>query len=457
MTEQRSASTIVRPPGPARDGVMTDRHAHVEAPWEFFRQLQQTYGDLVYFKLGLQDVYLVSDPEMIRDVLVTNDRKFARGAGLNRGYSRLVGQGVLMTAEGERYRRQRRLVLPSLHVKRLNTYASIMVGHALRVAETFEEGVVRDIHAVNLQLALAVVINSLFGADLPEPTLLEISEQVRLVLEVFNRKSSRTAALEGQRTKDALARLNEVVLGLVRARREDPADHGDLLSMLLVAHDDEGDGTGMTDEEIRGEILSLIVAGHETVSSGLSWSWYSLSQTPDAEARLHAELDEVLQGEPPQAEHFSRLPYLTKVVSESLRLFPPSSLGVDRVVLEDHELGGYFIPAGSTIVMSQFVVQRDPRWYPEPERFDPERWAPGQQDLRPQFSYFPFSGGLRTCVGYGFAVMEITLVLAAMASRWRFELEPGHPIEIDARIAIKPKHGLRVVPHRRQTGGPAGP
>lgn len=448
MTERASAPGIVRPPGPSADGRATGRQAQVEAPWEFFRQLQQTYGDLVYLKLGLMDVYLVSDPEMIRDILVTNDRKFARGAGPTRGYLRLVGEGVLMTAEGERYRRQRRLVLPSLHVKRLNTYASIMVDHALRVSEEFEEGVARDIHADHLRLALAVVINSLFG-DLPEDTIQEIGELGHRVLEVFSRKTARTAGLGAQRTQEAMGRLSEIVLGLVADRRADPTDRGDLLSMLLLAQDDEGDGTGMTDEEIRGEILSLMVAGHETVSSSMSLSWYALAQNPDVEKQFHAELDAVLRGEPPQAEDFKRLPYLTKFVSESLRLYPPSGFGTDRVVLEDHELGGYVIPAGSTIVMSQWVVHRDPRWYLDPERFDPERWAPGMQELRPQFSYFPFSGGLRTCVGYGFALMEITLVLAAIGARWRFDLDPDHVVDFDARPTMRPKYGMWVKPRRR--------
>jgi cytochrome P450 len=447
----KDAAQVERPPGPWMHGPVAGRMEHVNAPWEYFRELQRTYGDLVYFKLGLRDAYLVSDPELVKDILVTNDRKFRRGGGINRGYSRLVGEGVLMTAEGERYRRERRLVLPALDHRRLGTYGSIMVGRATRLSETFSDGEARDIHADNLQLALGVVLASLFGATLPEEALKEIGAHLSRFMEIFNRRTSRTAAIDAERTQDAIAQVRAIVLELIRERRGDPTDRGDLLSMLLQARDEEGDGTGLTDEDVQGEILSLIVAGHETVSSGLSWTWYLLSQNPEIEAALHAELDEVLDGRPPEAADLTsnRLPYLKKVISESLRLFPPGSLGVDRVVLEDHELAGYPIPAGSTIVMSMYVVQRDPRWFPDPDRFDPGRWTPEQEAARPQFSYFPFSGGLRTCVGWGFAVMEMSLVVATIASRWRLELDPTHPLEIDARVAIKPKYGLQVVPRRR--------
>ena len=225
--------------------------------------------------------------------------------------------------------------------------------------------------------------------------------------------------------------------------------------MLLHAQDEEGDGAGMTDEQLRDEAMTIFLAGHETTANALTWTWYLLSQNPEAEARLHAELDKVLGGRPPTAEDMPRLVYTEMVLSESMRLYPPAWI-LGRRALKDYEVGGYRLPAGSLVLLSQYVTHRDPRFYPDPERFEPERWTPEAKAARPQFAYFPFGGGPRRCIGEGFAWAEGVLVLAALAQRWRPRLVPGHPVEMQAAITLRPKHGMLMTLGRRGDSGQTG-
>jgi cytochrome P450 len=247
-----------------------------------------------------------------------------------------------------------------------------------------------------------------------------------------------------RRFERARARLDAVIYRIVEERRREGRDRGDLLSTLLHAVDEEGDRTGMTDEQLRDELMTIFLAGHETTANALAWTWYLLSQHPDVEARLHGELEEVLKGRAPTAEDFPRLRYAEMVVAESMRLYPPA-WAVGRLALEDHEAGGYLIPRGSLVLVSQYVMHRDPRFWPEPERFDPGRFTPEARSARPQFSYFPFGGGPRRCVGEGFAWMEAVLILATLARRWRLRLAPGADVRTEPRITLRPgKGGMRM-------------
>ena len=248
-----SSATVVRPPGPRDASGRSTGREYLKDPLGYLQALQRTHGDLVYFKLGLQEVYLISDPQLIHEVLVTNDRKLARVAGPVRGYSRIIGEGTIMTSEGERYRRQRRLVTPSLHHGRVLSYGSVMVQEAMRLTGSWRAGEVRDIAGDMNALTLAIVMRSLFGADVTEAALAEISRHVEVVLEAFARRQARYAALEGDRIQRSIAALDDFVYAMLAERRRQRTDRGDLLSMLLLAPDDEGDGSVMTDEEIRGE------------------------------------------------------------------------------------------------------------------------------------------------------------------------------------------------------------
>jgi cytochrome P450 len=254
-----------------------------------------------------------------------------------------------------------------------------------------------------------------------------------------------------RRFNRARARLDGVVYRIIDERRRGGEDRGDLLSMLLLAEDEEGDRQGMSNEQVRDEAMTLFLAGHETTANLLAWTWYLLARNPEAERRLHAEIDAVLEdGRAPTVDDLPRLRYAEMVVSEVMRLYPPA-WAVGRRAVADHEAGGYHVPAGSLILVSQYVAHRDPRFWPDPERFDPERWTPEARGQRPQFAYFPFGGGPRRCVGEAFAWMEATLILATLAARGRMRLAPGRTAETSPRITLRPgRGGVPVILERRR-------
>ncbi len=218
--------------------------------------------------------------------------------------------------------------------------------------------------------------------------------------------------------------------------------------MLLLAQDDEDKGRGMTDRQVRDEAMTILLAGHETTANALTWTWYLISQAPDVERRLHEEIEAVLSGRLPEVADVERLPHTTRVVTESMRLYPPAWL-VGRRAVNEYSIGGYYVPLRSIIVMSQWIVHRDARHYSGPERFDPDRWTPDFKARLPRFAYFPFGGGPRQCIGESFAWMELVLLIATIAQRWRFELVPDHPVAPHAAITLRPKHGMKMVVTRR--------
>jgi cytochrome P450 len=241
----------------------------------------------------------------------------------------------------------------------------------------------------------------------------------------------------------AVALLDGIVYRIIAERRASGEDRGDLLSMLMAADDVEGDGTRMTDRQLRDEVMTILLAGHETTANALTWTWYLLARNPSAGERLHEEVDRALGGRPPGAADLPALGYVERVFAESMRLYPPA-WGLGRRALADHEVGGYTVPAGGLVAMSPYVVQRDPRWWPDPERFDPDRFLPEARAARPRFAYFPFGGGARQCIGESFAWMEGVLLLSALAQRWSFRLAPGPPVEPQALITLRPRHGIRM-------------
>jgi cytochrome P450 len=251
-----------------------------------------------------------------------------------------------------------------------------------------------------------------------------------------------------RRGRKARERLDAIVYGIIRERRTNLRDRGDLLSMLLLAQDDEDRGRGMTDLQVRDEAMTIFLAGHETTANALTWTWYLLSQAPEVEQRLHQEVDAVLGGRLPTVADVERLPYVTRVVTESMRLYPPAWL-VGRRAVDEYRIGEYYVPPRSIIVMSQWIVHRDPRHYAEPERFNPDRWTPEFKATLPRFAYFPFGGGPRQCIGESFAWMELVLVVATLAQRWRFDLVPGHPVVPYAAVTLRPKHGMQMIPRAR--------
>jgi cytochrome P450 len=301
-----------------------------------------------------------------------------------------------------------------------------------------------------MRLTLAIAGKTLFDSDVEEEAD-EIGEALTTTLHEFNRMSLPFARLLARlplpakrRFREARERLDSTIYRMINERRASGEDRGDLLSMLIQARDEEGDGTGMTDKQLRDEAMTIFLAGHETTANALTWTWYLLSQHPEIEARFHAEVDDVLKGAPPAAEDFPRLRYTEMVLAEAMRLYPPAWV-ISRRALGDYQIDGYAIPARSILVMSQYVTHHDARFFPDPFRFDPERWRPEARESRPKFSYFPFGGGPRVCIGESFAWLEGALVLATIAQRFRMRLAPDQQVELRPIITLRPKYGMRMI------------
>jgi cytochrome P450 len=447
------ATTIhALPPGPR--SLLPGRHLFAirRDPIGFLRQLAREYGDLAYFTLGSQPVVLLSDPNDIRDVLVTHHQNFKQGRGLQRA-KKLLGEGLL-TSEGEFHRRQRRLAQPAFHRQRVAGYASVMVDYAARRAEGWREEEGLDLAREMTRLTLAIAGKTLFDADV-EAEADEIGAALTEAIELFNTITlpfsellERLPLPANRRFQRARARLDATIYRMIEEHRRAGADNGDLLSMLLLAQDTEGDGGSMTDEQLRDEAMTIFLAGHETTANALAWTWYLLSQHPEVEARFHAEVDATLGARPARAEDYSRLKYTEMILAESMRLYPPAWI-IGRLALTDYRIRGFAIPSGSLVMMSQYVTHHDPRFFPDPDRFDPERWSPEAREHRPKFSYFPFGGGPRLCIGEGFAWMEGVLVLATIAQRWRLRLAPDHRVRMLPLVTLRPRGGLPMIPTSR--------
>ncbi|HEY9286082.1 MAG TPA: cytochrome P450 [Pyrinomonadaceae bacterium] len=423
-------------------------------PLKFITRLAREHGDVAHFKLGPQHAFMLNHPDLVRDALVTRQDYFHKGRALQRS-KRLLGEGLL-TSEGEHHRRQRRLAQPAFHRRRVESYGAVMADYAARHSARWRDGDEVDIAHEMMRLTLAVVGKTLFNADVEGEAdevgaaMNEVMGMFQLLLLPYSEYLERLPLPHNRRFLRARAKLDSVIYRIIEERRRAGADAGDLLSMLLLATDEEGDRTGMTDGQLRDELLTIFLAGHETTANALAWTWYLLARHPEAEAKLHAELDSVLASgsRPPAVEDLPALRYTEMVLSESMRLYPPAWT-VGRLAVKDYPVRDYVIPAGSLVLVSQYALHRDARFWPDPLRFDPERWRAEAKESRPQYAYFPFGAGARRCIGEGFAWMEGTLLIAAIARRWRMRLVPDHPVVEHPRITLRPKHGIRVRLERR--------
>jgi cytochrome P450 len=439
--------TAQKPRGPRNLPVIGNLAAFRARPIQFLTRVAREYGDLPYFRLANQDVYLVNHPDFVREILVTNQANFTKSRVLQRARV-LLGDGLL-TSEGSFHVRQRRLVQPAFHRDRLAAYAQVMSGCAVRMRDRWMDGNALEISGEMMRLTLSIVGKTLFSADI-ESEASEIGEALTTVLKMFrmlmmpfSEYFEKLPLPSVRRFEKARARLDQTIYGLIRDRRKSGEDTGDLLSMLLLAQDEDAAGTSMTDVQVRDEALTLFLAGHETTANALTWTWYLLSQNPECEARLHQEIDSVLAGRIPEMADLAQLRYTEMVFAESMRLYPPA-WAIGRMSKAAFEMGGIEIGAKSICVLSPYVIQRDARWFPDPERFDPERWTPVARESRPKFSYFPFGGGARVCIGERFAWMEGVLVLAAVAQRWKLRLDPNQRVEPLPLITLRTKYGMRM-------------
>ncbi len=414
-------------------------------------ELVAEHGDVVGLSVMGTQFVLVNHPDLIRDILVTHQRSFAKGQALERARE-VLGTGLL-TSEGEFHLRQRRLAQPAFHRDRIAAYATAMVHYAARWRDRWTNGATVDMHDEMMHLTLAVVGKTLFDADV-EAESREIGVALETVLTSFTsmmlpfwRLRARLPLPSSRRLARARARLDTTIFRMIADRRASGEDRGDLLSMLIRATDVDGDGTGMSDAQLRDEALTIFLAGHETTANALTWTWYLLSQHDAVAARLHAEVD-ALGGEPTFAD-LARLPYTRQVIAESMRLYPPA-YAIGRRTLEPYACGAFALPAKTVVITSPYLQHHDARWFPDPERFEPDRWTPEQIALRPKFSYFPFGAGTRICIGEQFAWTEAMLMLATLAQQWRATLVPGHPVVLQPTITLRPKHGMRMHLHRRE-------
>ncbi|HYY72731.1 MAG TPA: cytochrome P450 [Candidatus Bathyarchaeia archaeon] len=437
------------PPGPYTGLKGWSFRALKQSPLEMFTELAR-HGDIVGVRVVNFKNIFINHPSLIEEVLVGHPRRYYKGRVL-RANRHVFGEGLL-TSEGDFWLRQRRLVQPAFHRARIAAYAGTMVEYAQRLMENWSAGEERDVHQEMMKLTLQIVAKTLFNADVTRDAR-DVGKSLELLLELgadFRRTlfvPHWVPTFTNLRIKREIAFIESILYRIINERRVSGRDTGDLLSMLLHAQDE--DGSRMTDKQLRDETITLFLAGHETTASSLSWTWWLLAQNPAVEAKLHSELDEVLDGRAPSMDDLARLPYTANVITESMRLYPPA-WGLARIAVEDHELGGYPVRKGMGVAMAQWVVHRDTRWYDTPEEFRPERWEGDFGKRIPRFAYFPFGGGPRQCIGNSFAVMEATLILATIAQKYRLCLVPDHPVVPLASITLRPRYGVRVVLESRQ-------
>jgi cytochrome P450 len=452
MAAGRKSNIATRPPGPKGTPVMGVMREFNRDSLGFIERAQSDYGDIVWMRFLYVPALFLYHPNEIEYVLSTNSRNFRKAMSLRSNFfQRLVGNGLL-TSEGEEWKRQRRLSSPAFHRHRIGAYAGIMVDYTSRLMSRWQPGDARDMHREMMRLTLEIVVRCLFSADVSHDvdhvgdTLKELvkpfASQATLKWILNNRLPTPTHLRFHRLAK----RIDDVVYRIIAERRANGRDEGDLLSMLLAARDE--DGSQMTDQQLRDEVMTLFLAGHETTALTLSWSWYLLGKHPDAEKKFHEELDEVLGGRAATVADLPRLKFTEQIAKEAMRLYPPA-YGLGREAIEDCEIAGYPVPAGTQVFMFQWVTQRDARFYDRPNEFRPERWTEEFTETLPKYAYFPFGGGPRACIGASFAMMEMILVLATIGQKFRLQLAPDHRVEIYPAMSLRPKDRVEVVVKNR--------
>lgn len=407
-------------------------------------------GDVVQIPLPRYPVLLLNRPDLAWEVLATRSHGVIKSPAL-RGARRILGNGLL-TADGDHHARQRRLIQPIFHHERIHGHGATMVELCERTTARWVDGRRMDLHAEMARLTLEIVGATVFDTRVNDAGAAEIRKAMHDVLDSFDRLFSPLlpllerlplpATMRYRRGKEVFERR---VTEMVAERRARGATGDDLLSLLIRAQED---GVGMSDQQIRDEAVTLFLAGHETTSNALAWTWHLLAGAPQAESRLHDELDRVLDGRPPTVSDLADLPYVEAVVSESMRLRPPA-WAIGREVVEPFVVDAMRVDAGSVVVTSPWLLHHDPRWWgSDVSVYRPERWLEPSAD-RPRHAFLPFGGGPRMCIGEGFALMETRLLVASIARRWRFEPDPDHTVELQPVITLRPRTGLRVTARRR--------
>ncbi|MCO5186048.1 MAG: cytochrome P450 [Anaerolineae bacterium] len=445
-----NTKTIPTAQGAPIVGLTSDMIAN--AP-EFLLSMADEYGEIVQFKMFGKRFVLVSAPDLIRDVLVTQYENFPKSDRDAQIIGRFLGKGLVANNDIPFHKTQRKLMQPAFHVRRINAYADVMADYTRRVMTDWQDSAVYDMAEAMMSLTMFIVSKTLYNADME--TMAEQAHVIGNAIAVMQTASNDDyqglvlwpewlPTSRNRRRRAARDVLYDVIDRLIAERRASGTieDTGDLLSMLLLAEYD--DGTHMPDQQVRDELVTLFAAGHETTSNALTWTWYLLSQNRDVEAQLHAELDTVLGGRSPKLEDLPALPFTLQTIKEALRLYPPAWLLNGRYAIADTAVGDYIIPKGSTIFIAPYAQHRLPRYWDNPEQFDPTRFAPEREKALSRYVYMPFGGGPRICIGNSFALMEAHLIVATIAQRLRFELVPEQMIELNPQITLSNKTGMHM-------------
>jgi cytochrome P450 len=414
-------------------------------PILLFQHLVQEYGDIAHYKIGWNHIVFLNHPDYIRDVLVVQNDNFVKERTVRRS-KMLLGEGMI-TSEGAQHRAQRQVAQSAFHRQRIPEYAGTMVREAAHVRDQWRHGEERNIAIDMMHLTLNVVAETLFATDLREEVH-ELADAINRIMGLYNFLVMLPAAewLVHLRPPGLAAfvrarkRIDAVAHRMIEAHRQHHSHGSSLLDLMLAASPDRSPAA---EKSLRDQVITIFLAGYETVANALSWTWYLLLENPECERRFHEEIDRELQGRLPAYEDVPRLRYVEMVMAESMRLYPPA-WAMGRYALNDFQLGEFFLPARTTVLMSQFITHRDPRFFPDPLRFDPERFTPEAKARRAKFTYFPFGAGFRQCIGESFAWMEGVLLLATLGQKWKLKLVSENPVEPEPLITLRPKHGMRM-------------
>jgi cytochrome P450 len=460
------------PPGPTYKLPGKLLRQFIRDPINTLSTIAREYGEISYFKLGPEHVYLINNPDYIEKVLIYDHRNFKKGKRLQTAKI-VLGEG-LVTSEGDFHNHQRRLIQPIFHPKQIMIYSNIMTDYAVRMRNRWKDGSTVDISEEMMRLTLGIICKSVLNYDVESE-----AQEVGKALTTVRNYSKRLQSPIGQvlnkipilpapkRAREARKKLDSLVYGLISDRRQQEESgsemrYDDLLSRLMQAQESNtanhvsnngisststsptstSDGK-MSDKQVRDEVMTIFIAGHETTSNALTWTFYMLSQYPNVERKLHDEIELVLGNRIPTADDIPKLQYTEMVLRESMRIYPPVwTMG--RRIENDYSVGEYTIPAGSSILMCQYVMHHDPRYYEKPEEFNPDRWTDDFKTRLPRFSYFPFGGGIRGCIGESFAWMEGVLIIATIAQEWSMHLVPSQRIKLDPAITLRSKYGMKM-------------
>jgi len=444
------------PPGLKRNLFwLAFRRFRVTNPIMLFQSLANEFGDIAHYKIAWNHIVFLNNPDYIREILVVQNQNFIKERTVQRA-KMILGEGMI-AAEAAEHRRQRQAAQPAFHRQRLQEYADVMVEEAVHTRDLWRDGETRDVAADMMHLSLRIVGRTLFSTDLRDEARI-LADAINRIMGLYNflvmlpaaeylvhfRPPGLNAFVRARNEVDAIVhRMIDAHIDAAHWNNDLDRNNASLLDMMLAADPAAATGDKAARQSLRDQVITIFLAGYETVANALAWTWYLLSENPEQAARMRREIDETLAGRLPTMEDLPRLRYVEMVLAESMRLYPPA-WAQGRVALNDFRLGEYVLPAKTTVLMSQYVLHRDARYFPEPLRFDPERFTPEEKLKRPKFTYIPFGAGPRQCIGESFAWMEATLCLTVLAQKWNPKLVPGHKVEPQPLITLRPKYGMKM-------------